>query len=135
MTIVTGHTHKPFSEWWDDAGWPGGGARVFNTGGWVVDHVLPQPLMGAAVVLVSHDLDVASLRLHQQLERPSAWAMAVETVKPTPGGEAFAEHVRRLLRPGAAPWSTFATAVDELVDERRTAMREILEGDLKLLRE
>jgi len=43
--------------------------------------------------------------------------------------------VRSLLRPGAAPWSTFAAAVDELVEERRTAMREILEGDLKQLRE
>ncbi len=135
VTVVVGHTHKPFSQWWDDPGWPGGGMRVFNTGGWVVDHVAPQPLMGAAVVLVSDDLDVVSLRICQQVGTPSSWAIAVETVKPTPGGEAFAEHIRSLVQPDAAPWSTFAVAVDGLVSERRETMREILEGDLALLRE
>jgi len=135
VTIVTGHTHKPFSEWWEDADWPGGGMRVFNTGGWVVDHVVPQPLVGGAVILVSDELDVVSLRIYQQVGTPSSWAMAVETVKPTPGGEAFAEHIRSLVKPGAAPWSAFARAVDEVVAERRATMKEILEGDLKLLRE
>jgi Calcineurin-like phosphoesterase len=135
VTIVTGHTHKPFSEWWEDAAWPAGGMRVFNCGGWVVDHIAPQPLQGGAVVLVSDELDVASLRLCQQLDTPSAWSMSVETVQPTPCGEAFADHLRTLLRPEAAPWATFAAAVDELVSERRTAMQKILEGELKLLRE
>jgi len=84
VTIVTGHTHKPFSEWWEEGEWPGGGMRVFNTGGWVVDHVTPQPRMGAAVVLVSDELDVAALRLYQQLGTPSAWEMTVETVSRRP---------------------------------------------------
>jgi hypothetical protein len=135
VSIVVGHTHKPFGEWWVDGGWPSGGMRVFNTGGWVVDRVVAQPLMGGAVILVSDDLDVVSLRIYQQVHTPSTWAIAVETVQPTPGGEAFAEHIRSLVKPGAEPWSTFAAAVDEVVDERRAAMREILEGDLKLLRE
>jgi metallophosphoesterase superfamily enzyme len=39
------------------------------------------------------------------------------------------------VKPGEPPWSTFAAAVDQLVGERREAMREILEGDLKLLRD
>jgi hypothetical protein len=59
----------------------------------------------------------------------------VETVRPTPGGEAFAEHIRSLVKPDEAPWLTFAVAVDRLVIERREDMRKILEGDLKLLRE
>jgi hypothetical protein len=91
--------------------------------------------VGAAVILVNDDLDVVSLRIYQQVHTPSSWAIAVETVKPTPGGEAFAEHIRSLVKPGAEPCSTFAAAVDEVVDERHAAMREILEGDLKLLRE
>jgi len=135
VTMVVGHTHKPFSQWWSDPEWPAGGMRVVNSGGWVVDHVVPQPLMGGAVVLVSDELDVVSLRMYQQLGTPSAWRIAVEAVEPTPGGEAFAAHVRSLVKPGEPPWSTFAAAVDELVGERREAMREILEGDLKLLRD
>jgi hypothetical protein len=133
--MVVGHTHKPFSQWWDDPGWPAGGMRVFNTGGWVVDHVAPQPLMGGAVVLVSDELDVVSLRIYQQVGTPSSRAITVETVRPTPGGEAFAEHIRSLVKPDEAPWLTFAVAVDRLVIERREDMRKILEGDLKLLRE
>jgi hypothetical protein len=135
VSIVVGHTHKPFSEWWDDPGWPAGGMRVFNCGGWVVDHVVPQPLMGGAVVLVSDELDVVSLRIYQQVHEPSAWQMTVETVNPTAGGEAFAEHVRSLVRPDREPWSTFAAAVAECVVERRAEMQGILEGNLKLLRE
>ena len=90
---------------------------------------------GGAVVLVSDDLDVVSLRIYQQVGTPSSQAITVETVRPTPGGEAFAAHVRSLVRPEAEPWSTFVAAVDELVSERRDAMRMILEGELELLRE
>ena len=135
VTMVVGHTHKPFSEWWEEPAWPAGGVRVFNTGGWVVDHVTPQPLMGAAVVLVSDDLDVVSLRIYQQVSRPSSWEVVVETVKPTAGGEHFADHIRGLIKPAAEPWSTFVAAVDALVRERREDMRKILEGELELLRE
>jgi hypothetical protein len=135
VSIVVGHTHKPFSEWWDAPAWPTGGMRVFNCGGWVVDHVVPQPHMGAAVVLVSDDLDVVSLRIYQQVHDPAAWQITVETVRPTPGGELFAEHIRSLVQPGREPWSAFSAAVEQLVAERRAAMQQILEGDLKLLRE
>jgi hypothetical protein len=135
VTMVVGHTHKPFSQWWEEPAWPAGGMRVFNTGGWVVDHVVPQPLMGGAVVFVSDDLDVVSLRIYQQVSTPSLWEIAVETVRPTRGGEAFAEHIRSLVQRDAPPWSSFAAAVEDVVGERRKDMREILEGGLKLLRE
>jgi hypothetical protein len=135
VTMVVGHTHKPFSQWWNEPVWPAGGMRVFNTGGWVVDHAVAQPLQGGAVILVSDDLDVVSLRIYQQESTPSSWEIVVETVKPTAGGERFAERIRSIVKPGTEPWSTFAAAVDELVSERREAMRKILEGELKLLRE
>jgi Calcineurin-like phosphoesterase len=135
VTMVVGHTHKPFSEWWDEPAWPARGMRVFNTGGWVVDHAVPQPLQGGAVILVSDELDVVSLRIYQQVGAPSLQAITVETVRPMPGGEAFAAHIRSLVKSDAAPWSTFAAAVDQLVSERRDDMRKILEGELKLLRD
>jgi len=135
VSVITGHTHKPFSERWDDPGWPGGGLRVFNCGGWVVDRVEPQPLTGGALVLVSDELDVVSLRLYQQTPDPSSHRIVVETVEPGPGGQAFAEHVESLVRDDEEPWTSFRQAVNELVLERRVVMREILEGELELLRD
>jgi hypothetical protein len=135
VSVITGHTHKPFSEWWNDDGWPGGGLRVFNCGGWVVDHVDPQPLMGAAVLLVSDELDVVSLRVCQQDDDPSSYRIHVETAGTGTGAEAFAEHVEGLLRPDEEPWAAFREAVRDVVLERRVTMREILEGELQLLRE
>ena len=80
------------------------------------------------MILVSDDLDVVSLRIYQQESTPSSWEILVETVKPTAGGERFAERIRSIVKPGTEPWSTFAAAVDELVSERREEMRKILEG-------
>jgi len=135
VSVITGHTHKPFSEWWDDDSWPGGGLRVFNCGGWVVDHVDPQPLMGAAVVLVSDDLDVVSLRVCQQDDDPSSHRIHVETAGQAPGDERFAGHIESLLRPDDEPWATFRAAVRDIVLERRGTMQQILEGELELLRD
>lgn len=133
-SLIIGHTHKPFREWWPDDHWPGGGVRVFNTGGWVVDHTVPQPLMGGAVALINEELDVALVRLYQQITEPDDWRITVDTVAPGPGGEAFAEHIRSLIRPSEAPWSSFSTTAAGVVRDRREHMSAILEGKLSKLR-
>jgi hypothetical protein len=133
-SLVIGHTHKPFREWWPDDHWPGGGVRVFNTGGWVVDHTVPQPLMGGAVALINDELDVALVRLYQQIADPDDWRITVDTVEPGPGGEAFAEHIRSLIRPDEAPWSSFSAAAANVVRRRREHLSAILEGKLQKLR-
>ena len=89
-SLIIGHTHKPLREWWPDERWPGGGVRVFNTGGWVVDHAQGQPLMGGAVALVSDELDVCLVRLYQQIREPADWGITVDTVTPSPAAAAFA---------------------------------------------
>ncbi len=132
-SLIIGHTHKPFREWWPDEHWPGGGVRVFNTGGWVVDHAVPQPLMGGAVALVSDELDVVLVRLYQQIDEPDDWRITVDTVEPRPGGEAFAAHIRSLIDPRQAPWSSFTAAADAVVRKRREHMAEVLQGKLEVL--
>ena len=134
-SLIIGHTHKPFTQWWPDETWPTGGLRVFNTGGWVVDHYAPQPLTGGAVALVSDELDVALLRLYQQVDDPSAWTISVETVADTPSGEAFAARVKESIDAKASPWSTFSAAAADLVLARRREMESILRGRLKVLRD
>ena len=134
VSLVIGHTHKPFREWWPDDHWPGGGVRVFNTGGWVVDHAVAQPLMGGAVALISDNLDVALLRFCQQTTEPNDWRISVDTVEPGAGGAAFADHIRALIRTDEPPWSSFSAAAADAVRERRTHVSELLQGNLDVLR-
>ena len=133
-SLIIGHTHKPLREWWPDERWPGGGVRVFNTGGWVVDHAQGQPLMGGAVALVSDELDVCLVRLYQQIREPADWGITVDTVTPSPAAAAFAEHVRSLIRPERAPWRSFSAAAAAAVEKRRKHIAQVLEDNLGPLR-
>jgi hypothetical protein len=128
-TLVLGHTHKPFTEWWADEAWPAGGLGVLNTGGWVVDHREPRPLEGGAVALVSDDLDVALVRLYQQVEDPAQWSIAVQAADDR--AEAFAESLRGIIHAGEPPWSTFAGAAARLVVERRRELEVALAEELR----
>jgi len=65
ITFVFGHTHKPFEEDMNFAGYPEW-TDVYNSGGWVVDTVQPEPLHGGAVVLVDEDLNAASVRFYNE---------------------------------------------------------------------
>ena len=128
-SLILGHTHKPFAEWWADDAWPAGGLGVVNTGGWVVDHRDPRPLEGGAVALVDDDLNVALVRLYQQVDDPSAWSITVETADDRAGE--FAERLRGRIDPGAPPWSTFATSAAGLVVERRREIETALAEELR----
>ena len=133
-SLIIGHTHKPLHEWWPDERWPGGGVRVFNTGGWVVDHAEGQPLMGGAIALVSDELDVCLVRLYQQIHEPADWGITVDTVTPSPAAEAFAVHVRSLIHPDQAPWRSFSASAASAVLSRRERMAHVLEDNLGPLR-
>ena len=64
VTLVFGHTHKPFQKDMKDfTGYPRW-VNVYNTGGWVVETVFPEPVHGAAVVLVDEELNATSLRMY-----------------------------------------------------------------------
>jgi hypothetical protein len=128
-SLILGHTHKPFAEWWAGDAWPGGGIGVLNTGGWVVDHRDPRPLEGGAVALVDDDLNVALVRLYQQVEDPSAWSITVETAGDRAGE--FAGLLRGFIDPGTPPWSTFAASAAGLVLERRREIETALAEELR----
>jgi hypothetical protein len=128
-SVILGHTHKPFAEWWADDAWPAGGIGVHNTGGWVVDHRDPRPLEGGAVALVDDDLNVALVRLYQQVEDPAAWSITVETADDRAGE--FAGLLRGLIDPGSPPWSTFAADAAGLVLVRRGELQTALADELR----
>ena len=102
---------------------------MLNTGGWVVDHRDPRPLEGGAVALVDDDLDVALVRLYQQVDDPSEWSIAVETADDR--AEELRRPPARLIDTGAPPWSTFAASAAGLVVERRREIETALAEELR----
>jgi hypothetical protein len=76
ITFVFGHTHKPYQDDDDFDGYPGW-VDVYNTGGWVVESVQRQPIMGASVVLFDESLQSTSIRLYNESEAASDYRVRV----------------------------------------------------------
>lgn len=62
LTVVFGHTHKPFAERIKLTGYETP-VKVYNTGGWVLNGPRLDTKEGAALVLIDDDLNVVALRL------------------------------------------------------------------------
>ncbi len=111
LSFVFGHTHKPF-----EARRPVGGFAqpldIYNTGGWVVDAPIPSPAHGGAAVLISSDLDVASLRVFNQTVDQKPSAMTIN------GNSPWAEELRSQVRLDAEPWASLAATVAQAAAER-----------------
>lgn len=115
LTVIFGHTHKPFEAVWDFAGFADR-VKVYNTGGWAIDpatHI--QPLHGGAAVLMSENLDAASVRFFTEHERDSDYRVEVAHA-----GErsAFAERLAGLVDADAAPYRDISTTAAAAVKRR-----------------
>ena len=72
--------------------------NVYNTGGWVVESVDPEPLHGGAMVLVDENLNTVSLRMYNEADAPSRYA--VRTAEATHEGEADNPLYKKVSRTG-----------------------------------
>ena len=81
VTLVLGHTHKPFFCTHPFKGYPQS-PRVYNTGAWSVDGMDPRPLHGANLVLIDEDLNDAAVRFYNESERPEDYRVRVESAEP-----------------------------------------------------
>ena len=59
ITFIFGHTHKPFSDFIK----AGKRIKVYNTGGWTVDTIYPNPLYGGSVIFIDEGLNVISFNM------------------------------------------------------------------------
>ena len=108
MAFVLGHTHKPFVDCQD-------GARVLNTGGWVVDAPRAQPLHGAAAVLIGEDLSTVGIRWYNE----GSYGIRVE--EPLPAGAkhgALYDGIGGILGAQPQPWKSFGETVRTEVELR-----------------
>ena len=114
-TFVFGHTHKPFAEdmnFQNYNGW----VNVYNTGGWVVETVTPQPLHGGSVVLVDENLDAVSLRMYNQAQDAEGYRVAVEEAARTSDKKnGLYQRINQLVKPRQNPWKAFSQAVERAV--------------------
>ena len=123
VTFVFGHTHKPFQKdmnFKEYTGW----VNVYNTGGWVVETVDPQPLHGGAIVLVDENLNAVSIRMYNESPDPDGCPVRVEEA--THGGEGpnpFFQHILKRVNPSDDPWKLFSVATARAVHVRAQNLR------------
>lgn len=118
VAVVFGHTHKPFQSQMNFAGY-GPGVNVYNTGGWVIDSVKREPIIGGAVVLADENLDLTSVRMYNELDDASAYAVKVETAtKSDDAKNPFHERIAGLVDATKDPWKTFSEVVASEVPRR-----------------
>jgi len=123
VTFVFGHTHKPFQEDMNFKGYPQW-VNVYNTGGWVVESVDPQPLHGGAVILIDKDLNTTSLRMYNEADNSAEYLVRVEEA--THAGEEknpFYHRIRNLVNASEDPWKTFSAIAARSVRVRAQNLR------------
>ena len=129
VTIVFGHTHKAFQKDMQNFEGYSRWVNLYNTGGWVVETIDPEPIHGGAVVLIDKDLNATSLRMYDEAGDPNQYMVRVEEARH--GGEKsnpFHEEVTKLVDPYQDPWKSFSETVAASVQERAKNLKRRVKG-------
>ena len=123
VTFVFGHTHKPYSMDMNlrkYTNW----VNVYNTGGWVVESVDPQPLHGGAMVLIDDKLNAASVRLYNEQSDPGNYTVRVEeAMRAGEKPNLLHKSLKKIIDPAKDPWKSFSAAVARSVHVREQHLR------------
>jgi hypothetical protein len=123
VTFIFGHTHKPFQEVMNVNGYPRW-VRVYNSGGWVVERVDPDPLHGGGVILLDEELNAVSLRMYNEDANPTNYSVRVEEAShPGEMVSPLCARIASLVSSSNAPWRTFSDAVAGAVHVRAQNLR------------
>ena len=132
LSFIFGHTHKPFQDELlvDGFDVPVG---VFNTGGWVLDEPTLMPVQGCAAMLVSEDLEVASLRLFND---PTDGTMAPVRVEGSGRLSRLVDEAGEAVEGASSHWAAFSRIVHaRIVEEADKRVRHMLDRSNDQLRE
>jgi UDP-2,3-diacylglucosamine pyrophosphatase LpxH len=132
LSFIFGHTHKPFQDELKVDGYQVP-AAVFNTGGWVLDEPTLMPVQGCAAMLVSDELEVASLRLFND---PTDGAMAPVRVEGSGRLTRLEDQAAAAVERASAHWADFSTIVHaRILAEADKRVRQLLDRSSDQLRE
>ncbi|AEH44830.1 hypothetical protein Thein_0956 [Thermodesulfatator indicus DSM 15286] len=121
--FVFGHTHKPlarldkfrpFNPW----------AKVFNTGGWVIDRLELLPVYGVNLILITDDLEVIGLELFRQGSFESPKVLYVKS--PDEQTPLIVSQLNKKL--GNPIWQEFVEVVQSAAQVRAGHLRRRLLG-------
>ncbi|MEM1052403.1 MAG: metallophosphoesterase [Pseudomonadota bacterium] len=132
VNFVFGHTHKPFQDELKVDGFelPVG---VFNTGGWVLDEPTLMPVQGCAAMLISDELEVASLRLFND---PTDGHMAPVRVEGSGRLCKFVEETSEAVTGASHHWAEFSDIVHRrIIEEADKRTAKLLENSENAYRE
>src|SRR5439155_27165339 len=116
---------KPFQTCLPEASY--GNVDVYNTGGWVVDTLRTAPLQGGAVILISEDLDCASLRFYNQADDDAGYRVELAQITPVvTGQDQFRRRLETMIDSTSPPWSSFSKSAAALVKQRHEDLETIL---------
>jgi len=124
LSFIFGHTHKPFQDELQVDGYnvPVG---IFNTGGWVLDEPTLMPVQGCAAMLVSDELEVASLRLFND---PTDGEMVPVRVEGNGRSNQLVDYAAKGVERASAHWADFSRIVHgRIVEEADNRARQLLE--------
>lgn len=133
LTFIFGHTHKPFSRTQSITGFlrP---VSIVNSGGWVVDTEGTSMVQGASVVLIDTDCGVASLRMYNQGDGPSSYAVRLTDTR-APRDVALQDRLGAKLQFTAAPWTSFSAEVAQAVTNRHRLLPRLIDEGVALTKE
>ena len=122
ISFIFGHTHKPFQRRMKFNNYTNE-VKVFNSGGWVVDTMNQQSLIGGSVILADDNFDVVALRMYQE----GNYKISFEDLAGA-GSATHNDFYNQLVKDNdlsKEPWVSFAkTAADEV---------NLRYGDLKII--
>jgi hypothetical protein len=132
LTFVYGHTHLPLSERLalEGAAQP---ARVYNTGGWVVDVDEPRPAFGGGILLIDDSLDAALIRACSQALSPHLVPVSVEHADGPDATSPLLRSARAMVARKDGPWRAAAVALSNAILRRRAERREQLVEELRVM--
>lgn len=123
LTLVFGHTHKPFQEDMNFKNY-NGWVNVYNTGGWIVETTKPEPIHGGSVVLVDENLNTACLRMYNEGEKPKDYEVKVmEALHPGESNGTFCQELEKKIDTKTKPWKEFSDQVQRARNVRAQNLR------------
>lgn len=125
VTIIFGHTHKSFQKDMQKLQGLPRWVNVYNTGGWVVETIQPEPLHGGSIVLIDEELQATSLCMYQEAHDTKDYRVSVvEAMHASEKENPFHQEISGLVNPKANPWKKFSDLSAAVVRERAQLLQQ-----------
>ncbi|WP_171237020.1 metallophosphoesterase [Ruegeria sp. HKCCA6837] len=129
VSLVFGHTHKPFESVMPLEHFFVPNFAAYNSGGWVVDSPEVKPLIGGAIVLIDEDANLASLRMYNEGHDTSDYRVSVQIAENQDEADnpLFAQ-LSKSVDSQKWPWSDFSKAAAVAVKQHNARLADFLKG-------